>query len=148
VRAGDSLDLGQGIEMRVLHPAQGRLAATGSNDNSLVVRLNWSRASFLLTGDLEARGEAALLESEQELASGVLKVAHHGSDGSSTAAFLEAIGPAYAVIPVGENSFGHPAPGVLDRLAAVAGVEVLRTDERGTVEFVTDGQGVWVETER
>jgi len=148
VRAGDRLDLGQGIELEVLHPAPGPLAGAGSNDNSVVVRLTWGKASFLLTGDLEAEGEQTLLQSGQGLASGVLKVAHHGSDGSSTTSFLEAVGPAYAVILVGENSFGHPTPGVLQRLADVGGVEVLHTNERGTVEFVTDGQRLWVETDR
>ena len=57
--------------------------------------------------------------------------------------------PAYAVISVGaENRFGHPQEAALDRLAHLGEVEILRTDEQGTVEFVTDGQRLWVQTER
>jgi competence protein ComEC len=119
------------------------------NNNSLVLRLVWEGARFLLAGDLEAEGEHLLLTSHASLAATVLKVAHHGSSGSSTEAFLEAVAPRYAIISVGaDNRFGHPHGPVLDRLAALGEVVVLRTDRVGTVEFETDGQRLWVRTER
>ena len=137
--------------MEVIHPPAGSVARAGasSNDNSLVQRLSWQQVGFLLTGDLEAAGEAALLQWGHDLTANVLKVAHHGSGGSSTGEFLAAVAPDYAVISAGaDNRFGHPDPAVLARLEEVGDVTVLRTDRQGTVTFVTDGQRVWVETAR
>jgi competence protein ComEC len=148
-RAGDRLELDSGIILEVLHPQSELMAATeaDANNNSLVLRLVWAQASFLLTGDIEAEAEHLLLGSGQPLPSGVLKVAHHGSGGSSTAEFLSAVDPMYAVISVGaDNRFGHPQDAVLDRLAQMGDVEILRTDEQGTIEFVTDGRQMWVRT--
>ena len=151
VRAGDSLDLGQGIVLEVLHPPVELLSGTeaDANNNSLVLRLVWGEAEFLLTGDIETEAERVLLRSGHNLAADVLKVAHHGSGGSSGSEFLEVVAPAYAVISVGEeNRFGHPGEGVLERLAGLGEVTVLRTDTAGTIEFVTDGEQMWVRTER
>ena len=148
---GALLDLGAGVFLEVLHPGDAPLAGTASdsNNNGLVLRLTWGRASFLLTGDLEAEGEAALLRQEGlELGATVLKVAHHGSVNGTTLRFLEAVHPQLAVISVGAgNRFGHPAPEVLRRLEQ-AGAQVWRTDECGDVEVVTDGEKLWVRTGR
>jgi competence protein ComEC len=151
VSSGQRLDLGDGLTLDVVYPPPGLSAGsdTSTNDLSLVLRLAWGGSSFLLTGDLEAAGEKLLLESGQPLASTVLKVGHHGSGGSSSPAFLTAVAPRYAVISVGlDNRFGHPDPDVLQRLADLGSTEILRTDQSGTVEFVTDGRQLWVETER
>jgi competence protein ComEC len=151
VRAGDHLELGEGIALEVLHPPPEPLTGTAADDNnnSVVLRLVWEDAEFLLTGDLEAEAEHVLLASGQPLSAGVLKVAHHGSGGSSTVEFLAAVDPAYAVLSVGvDNRFGHPNPAVLERLEELGQVTVLRTDQQGTIEFVTDGQRLSVRTER
>jgi competence protein ComEC len=114
----------------------------------VVLRVTLGEISFLLTGDIEAGVEQGLVAHSSALAATVLKVPHHGGDTSSSRAFLEAVDPQVAVISVGaDNRFGHPAPGVLARYAEL-GVPVLRTDEWGTVEFVTDGERLWVETAR
>ncbi len=150
VRAGDLLDLGDGIVLEVLHPPPALMTGTeaDSNNNSVVLRLTWGPIAFLLTGDIEAEAEEVLLRSGRPLAATVLKVAHHGSGGSSTAEFLTAVHPTYAVISVGaDNPFGHPNRDVLGRLARL-GATVLRTDEQGTVEFITDGRQLWVRVER
>ncbi|MGD8794473.1 MAG: DNA internalization-related competence protein ComEC/Rec2 [Anaerolineae bacterium] len=150
IQAGQELALGQGIVLEVLHPPPGTEVDPRSDGNSrsLVLRLRWGSVSFLLTGDIDAKAETTLLETGRPLEANVLKVAHHGSDGSSTAAFLKAVDPDYAVISVGaDNTFGHPAPGVLERLSALGGLNILRTDALGTIEFVTDGQALWVDTE-
>jgi competence protein ComEC len=111
--------------------------------------LDWAQVSFLLTGDLEAKGEGYLLRSDRHLLADVLKVSHHGSAASSTDDFLAAVAPSYAVISVSEeNNFGHPNPSVLDRLDQRRDLEVLRTDEQGTVEFTTDGHRLWIRTDR
>jgi competence protein ComEC len=76
----------------------------------------------------------------------VLKAPHHGSGTSSTPTFLEAVNPQLVIISVGQdNRLGHPAPEVLARLARYT---VMRTDERGNVEVITDGQRLWVKTQR
>jgi len=151
VHAGDRLDLGQGIVLEVLHPPSQLMTGTEAdgNNNSLVLRLTWGEAEFLLTGDIGTEAEQLLLGSTQDLSADLLKVAHHGSGGSSCNEFLAAVAPAYAVISVGEdNRFGHPNEAVLERLESMSNVTVLRTDIEGTVEFVTDGQQMWVRTEQ
>ncbi len=143
---GQRIELGGGATLRILGPTDTALASSEPNNASLVLKLTWNDASFLLTGDIEAAAEEALLASDADLRSTVLKVPHHGSATSSTAAFLRAVQPGMAVISVGEeNPFGHPAPDVLDRLDAPL---LFRTDLHGTVRIVTDGQRLWVEVER
>ena len=114
-----------------------------------MLRLTWGQASFLLTGDIATEAEGLLLRSGQDLSADLLKVAHHGSGGSSSEPFLSAVAPTYAVISVGaDNRFGHPREEVLEWLAALDNVTVLRTDTSGTVEAITDGRQLWVRTER
>jgi competence protein ComEC len=110
------------------------------NDESLVLRIDYGLASFLLASDIEAGAEAALLSARAPLASTVLKVAHHGSRTSSTARFVAAVRPAIAVVSVGaRNAYGHPDGPTLARLAE-AGADVARTDRDGAVVLETDGR--------
>ena len=151
IAAGDRLDLGEGAVLQVLHPPRGVApgALADDNEGSVVLRLTWGEAAFLLTGDLGSAGEAHLLASGQPLDADVLKVAHHGSGSSTGRAFLQAVAPQFAVISVApDNVFGHPAPALLERLGQVPDLAVLRTDQAGTVEFFTDGERVWVRTGR
>lgn len=153
--AGLHLALDQGLEMTVLYPgaALADLHEENANNYSIVARLTYGAVSVLLTGDIEAEVERQLVGAhrvgairESPLRSTVLKVAHHGSCTSTTEEFLEMVDPEIAVISVGEeNRFGHPCPEVLGRLADLP---IYRTDEHGTVEVVSDGTRVWVETER
>jgi competence protein ComEC len=107
----------------------------------------WEDVSFLLTGDIEAAGERALLDSNVPLQSTVLKVAHHGSATSSTRSFLDAVLPSIAVISSGEgNPFGHPDDEVIARLAQYA--PVFDAADHGSVRFETDGHQLWIETDR
>jgi competence protein ComEC len=140
---------GSGVRLQVLHPSHQQRSGTSSdNDSSIVLRLTYGTTSFLFTGDLEATGERELLAAEQSLQAQILKVSHHGSGGATSAEFLRAVNPQLAVIQVGaENHFGHPAPELLERLAA-AEVSVLRTDQDGTIEVVSDGQHLKVRTEK
>ncbi len=106
-----------------------------SNEDSLVLSLTLGGDSYLLTGDAGERAEAAMLKSGVELKHDVLKVGHHGSDTSSSPAFLEAVAPRTAVISVGKgNRYGHPTDKVLRRLRKI-GAEIRRTDEEGTIVF-------------
>jgi competence protein ComEC len=76
----------------------------------------------------------------------VYKAGHHGARSSSGAAFLGAVRPQYVVVSAREgNNYGHPHPEVLERAADV-GAAVLRTDQEGTIEVITDGQEMWWES--
>lgn len=151
-RAGMRIGTGDGMEFTVLHPGPELMNYTGAdaNNNSVVVRLVMEQVSFLLPGDIEEAAEEVLVASGQELTSTVLKAPHHGSSTSSSAAFLKAVNPELLVISVGaDNRFDHPSPQVLKRLEeSVGGERILRTDERGTIEVVTDGEGVWINSQR
>lgn len=143
---GDVLRFGA-VEIVVLWPPRSEHSgAPSGNDDSIVLRLRFGSRVFLLTGDIEKNAEASLSTLQDDLRSDLLKVAHHGSKTSSTAAFIKATQPKLAVIPVGLNSiFGHPHKEVLDRLKA-SGAEILTTGERGTITISTDGHDLKVET--
>ncbi len=146
-QAGQIIDLGEGVTMTVLHPPATLMVGTGSdtNNNSAVLRLSFGRVSFLFTGDIEWEAEFRLIAGGVELGCTVLKVGHSGSATSTTDEFLAAASPQLAVISVGENTYGHPHDEVVARLEASLGEDnVFRTDEQGTIEFITDGEGLWV----
>ena len=149
VRAGYVVELGDGVELQVLNPPRERLSGDSNND-SLVMRLTYGEVSFLLAADIESEAEQSLVAGRAELQSTVLKAAHHGSKTSTTRPFLNAVSPAIAVVSAGlDNSYGHPAPAVVERLeAAVEAENVYRTDRDGSIEVVSDGATVWVRTER
>jgi competence protein ComEC len=105
-----------GIRFRILSPNQTPLP--DGNDNSCVLQIIAPGGSILLTGDIEQAAEQRLLQQYGEaLASDVLVVPHHGSNTSSTAAFLKAVKPRYALVPAGyRNRYGFPARSVMRRL--------------------------------
>ena len=85
-----------------------------------------------------------MLAKGYDLSATVLKCGHHGSETSTSQAFLDAVSPQYAVISCGvDNDYGHPDAVTLDKLSA-AGVEVFRTDLQGTITAVTSGSGVTI----
>jgi len=144
------LKLSDEIKLQFLYPTVSLVnkKMTELNNSSIVTRLVDGDTEFLFTGDAEAEVEEALLkkycalEQPCALASDVLKVGHHGSTSSSLEEFLKAVDPRYAVISVGQdNSFGHPHLRTLKRLERL-NVPILRTDERGAIEFATDGHGL------
>lgn len=115
------------------------------NESSMLIQIQYGRHAYLFTGDLTAREEAQILQARADLASTVLKVAHHGARTSTTPAFLQAVRPDYAVIQAGYgNRFGHPHDEILSRLAA-QGTIVLRTDRDGAVIFRDNGETLTVE---
>jgi competence protein ComEC len=121
-------------------------AAAGGrkNDGALVLRIDMGLASFLLASDIGASRERELTAAGSNLASTVLKVAHHGSRSSTSTELVRAVGPRLAAISVGaRNPYGHPDAGVVARLAA-AGARVYRTDRDGALIFETDGGALTV----
>ena len=96
----------------------------------------------------ETESENEMLAKGYDLKADILKVGHHGSITSSSAAFIKAIAPKYSVISVGkDNSYGHPDSIILNRLNTM-GVEVLRTDELGTIVFTSDGKNLTYKTNK
>lgn len=135
---GEQFSLGEAV-VTFLSDGQG---FSGTNDMSLVVRVDYGATSFLFTGDAEWDAEHALLSDGAKLSCTVLKVGHHGSETSTCYAFLREIMPQYAVISVGKgNSYGHPAESTISRLQD-AGANILRTDESGTIICHSDGYQV------
>ena len=107
-----------------------------------VVRIDSAHGSALLTGDIEARSEARLLDTQRNrLRADVLVVPHHGSRTSSTRAFVRAVAPSLALVGCGyRNRFGHPRADIVARYTS-SGIPVLRTDLLGAVTLTFDGRG-------
>lgn len=128
------------VEFSVLHPEEDAAAVhqpkkTKTNHASCVIKVSTGQHSLLLTSDIEAPDEQALLQREgDQLHSDILLVPHHGSRTSSTPAFLDAVGARTAIVPVGyRNRFGHPKADVIERYNARE-VAIWRTDREGAVQ--------------
>lgn len=138
--AGDTFTLGSAT-VSVVGPVA---AGDDANSNSLMLRIDYGDTSFLFTGDATEDEERASVDAGFDLDCDVLKVAHHGSAGSSCYAFLRAAMPTYAVISVGSgNPYGHPTDEALSRLRD-CGAAVFRTDLQGDVVATSDGETVSV----
>ena len=126
-----------GIRFEILHPAIGDYARKEKKPNSLscVMRVSNATSSVLLTADIEAADERALIaRSPGQLRTDVLVVPHHGGKGSSTPDFVAAAAPREAVFSAGyRNGFAHPRPEILERYAAS---RTWRTDRDGAVRVV------------
>jgi competence protein ComEC len=126
----------------VLWPPAGGEKST--NNDSIVLRIQYGERAILLTGDIEQAAERSLLVSQQQLHADVLKVPHHGSKTSSTEAFVSATKPQVAVISVGRNSrFGHPHKEVVERWQS-SGATVMTTGTSGTITVTTDGHDLTI----
>ncbi|MDO4996766.1 MAG: ComEC/Rec2 family competence protein [Bacilli bacterium] len=114
------------------------------NNTSIVLKLTYGSNKFLFTGDAEGKVEKQILESGIE--SDVLKVGHHGSQYSSTLAFLKAVNPTYAVIQVGKNNvYDHPKKVILNRFDYL-NIKIYRTDLDGTIVAKSDGEKITFST--
>ncbi|HLB32246.1 MAG TPA: MBL fold metallo-hydrolase [Patescibacteria group bacterium] len=147
-RQGQTYDWGSGAQFEVLWPDKSfsgvednATDGAAMNDTSVIGRLRFGETGFMLTGDAEEGPQTALCDSinAEKLKSQVLKIAHHGSSGGTAECFLQKVAPKTAVISAGkDNKYHHPHAETLELLARFA-IEVLRTDQRGTLEFVSDG---------
>lgn len=112
------------------------------NDNSVGIRLVYGDTSFLICGDAGKAEEQAMLDAGVTLDSDVYLASHHGSEGSSSEAFMRAVSPTAVVISAGAgNSYGHPTRTVLDRVKA-CGAALYRTDLQGTITVTSDGNSL------
>ena len=123
----------------------GIIPKNNENEYSNVVKVNYGKNNFLITGDLEVEGENAILNKKVNIASEVLKVGHHGSKTSSSVAFLNEVRPEYGIISVGYNNhFGHPGQEVLDRMKNL-GIKIFRTDINGAIICKANKDNIKVE---
>ena len=147
-KAGIELDLDPAVQIKMISPVG---TDSDANEMSAVVRLQLGEQSFLLTGDAGVSTEEKWLQAGENLQSTVLLTGHHGSDHSTSEAFVKAVQPKHAVIQVGKNNYGHPTSEVLDRLDNHK-VNIYRNDIDGTIVFKTDGskmevnKNAWVHT--
>lgn len=122
--------------------------ATKENDRSVITMAKIGDKKFLFTGDAEKATEADVLAEKLNIDCDVLKVGHHGSNSSSTAAFLKAASPKYAAISVGkDNMYSHPSNKTIVALKN-CGAEVYRTDKNGDISFYVENGNIRVETEK
>lgn len=131
---GSTFDIGGATMKFVQSPKD----FTDNNDDSVVTYLDYENTEFLFVGDIEAEAESDMVNKGLVPDVDFMSVPHHGSRGSSTQAFLNKAKPEYAVVSVGENSYGHPTQDALNRYANI-GTKIYRTDMDGNVVIKTDG---------
>lgn len=150
--AREGLLLGVGeIRLDILSPTQEQLRSLSTkimekNEYSIVSILSLGNFNALLTGDVE---NAVLDRIAEQLALGAkreweyIKIPHHGSKNGLTQKLLDVVKPDLAVISVGNNSYGHPHEEML-KILRDSDTKILRTDEMGDVEVISDGEKFWV----
>lgn len=144
--AGEEMTYGS-VTLQFLHPVSGDTYES-LNNYSIVIRMVTPYGTVLFTGDAETLAEKEILASGCTVSADVLKVGHHGSTTSTSAAFLEAVSPAYAVIQVGEgNDYGHPSNKILERLRK-SQISIYRTDTQGSITLQMSDAGLIFTTEK
>ncbi len=144
VTAGYKLEVDDGVVLEVLHPSAQPGIEDSLDDQALVTRIRFGEASFLLSGDVSAAGQQAMLDAGQFPQAAVLQVPQHAGTRAFSEAFLAAVQPQIALLQTDPaNRRGDPNA---DTLALLGTVPLYRTDESGTVHLWTDGTSLWVET--
>ena len=146
VTRGDAFKLSE-VALQVWHPPRTDWERRRvRNDDSIVLELRVGRVSVILPGDIGAGVEGELATLVQPAAVRVLLAAHHGSRGSTSGRWLQALDPDVVIVSAGRsNPHGHPAPAMLDRVRA-HGASIYRTDLDGAIQVDTDGSGIVVTT--
>lgn len=130
------------IYLDVLNPPEA-FVSKELNDYSIVLKMTYGNFKAIFTGDIEGNMDDQLLRNGLLEDVNYLKVNHHGSKNGLTKPILEILRPEVAVISVGkDNKFGHPHKETLDLLESY-GIKVLRTDQLGDVEVISDGKSFW-----
>ncbi len=133
------LSFKSGLGIIMYPPGENALLSGDENDKSLLVRASYGETDCYFTGDMPKAEEFGLVASGCVSPAEILKVAHHGSDSSTSKMFLDAVKPDTAVISVGmDNGYGLPSEAVLGRLSEA---EVYRTDKNGDIVITADKNG-------
>lgn len=134
-RSGEHFDVGS-MQIDVLYPDEITGAA---NEESVSLKMTYGDVRFVFTGDAGVKEEQEMIESGMDLKAEILHLGHHGSNTSTSPAFLKAVAPEVAIYSAGiDNSYGHPHAEVI-AAAENAGAEVYGTDVNGTILVETDG---------
>lgn len=149
--AGQVVDLGDGVALKILFPYQPGTRSTdlgqanqvkvkNPHDYVVVAKLSYGSESVLFTGDMETKVETKLIATGADLSSQFLKVGHHGSKTSTSEGLLEVVRPTVAFMSLAaKNRYGHPHPTILERLEKF-GIKYYRTDMDGSSDLILDGQ--------
>ena len=143
VSAGNNIIVDEDTNINTLWPNETSLKKMDLNNNSIVAKIEHKGIEILCTGDISEDVEKIIIETypENVLKTDILKVAHHGSNTSSSAEFLEKVKPKISLIGVGKNNkFGHPTEEVIKNLEKV-GSKIYRTDECGEISVFIDKRG-------
>jgi competence protein ComEC len=133
------------LYLKVMAPAKDEYV--NLNNYSIILKLAYMNTSFLFTGDAEDIIEYEMIDSGADIGVDVLKIGHHGSDTSTSEAFLMSTSPSYAIISVGKNNiYGHPSSNIIEKLTN-ANITVYRTDEAGTITAISDGDNIMFQFE-
>ena len=135
VKKGSSIQLNE-VYFDVLHPSDSNhyIENSSLNNNSLVLKLKYKNFSILFSGDIENQAEQELLSANIDIKADILKIAHHGSPGSTSDAFLKSVSPSLCIISVGKNNFGHPSKLIINRIISI-GSKLYRTDQNGGINI-------------
>ena len=139
---GDVFTVGA-LQLKIYGPQQHLVDSDEWNEASWIIHASYGNRSFLLTGDAEKEGETDLLKYYKNyIKCDVFSAGHHGSKTSNSQELLDAANPDYVVISCGENNdYGHPHQEALDVFESI-GATVYRTDELGSIVFITDGESL------
>lgn len=109
--------------------------ARDSNQKSCVLQIEANGERMLLTGDIDAAAERALLDSPLAVPTDWLQAPHHGSRSSSSMTLLNGLQPKAVLISRGQgNSFGHPHPMVMARYQK-RGMLIYDSAEQGAIRL-------------
>ena len=129
-------------DAKIIILADGSNRNENTNNNSIVVKIEFGENSFMFTGDAEEELELEVVSGKIDTKVDVLKIGHHGSNTSTCKTFFNAVSPKYAVISVGKNNnYGHPCKSVMQRLKQ-NNILVYRTDESGNIVATSDGKNI------
>lgn len=122
-----------GVNFEILHPAG---IYQKSNNRSCVLKISNANSGFLMAGDIERKAETQMLKlASTKIAADILLVPHHGSNTSSSPAWLEMINPQVAIVSAGyKNRFSHPTQKILQRYQQ-RGIEVINTAQAGMIQL-------------
>lgn len=138
---GEVYEIGE-LKMKILAPLSDNYS--NINDYSVTARFDFGATSFLFTGDAleKAEGEMVARYPASELRADFFQAGHHGAKNANTLDFIRAVSPSIVAVSCGkDNKYGHPTKEALDSFAAV-NATVYRTDELGTMIFISDGKEI------
>jgi competence protein ComEC len=132
---GDTLGINSQSFLKMLWPI--RSSGFSGNNQSYVIQLVSGQTRLLFTGDIEEEAEIEIQKLKIDITSSIIKVAHHGSQNSSSLSFLSCVCPYWAVISCDSTVFGHPHQQTINALRQVMGqnADILRTDRSGDIQF-------------